>query len=178
MRNDLLKPLAHCDVSNDNLKQLRDCLASIQNKNEINELYNTLFRRLLYAFIDKYNSRYKHTVFPLSLCKMVSLRKGTVENFVLSEIEKIVHNEKYVSNILDSFVEFYKERNSNSEIIKGLETKLRDVERKITNLVGVIADSGKHTDIFQSELNTLNDEKNRIARRHKKEKAISALPNA
>lgn len=94
-----------------------------------------------------------------SNCKMVSLRKEAVENFVLSEIEKVVHNEKYVSNILDSFVEFYKERNSNSEIIKGLETRLQDVERKITNLVGVIADSGKYTDIFQSELDTLNDEK-------------------
>ena len=62
-------------------------------------------------------------------CKMVSLRKEAVENFVLSEIEKVVHNEKYVSNILDGFVEFYKERNSNSEIIKGLETRFACVVR-------------------------------------------------
>lgn len=52
---DLLEHLAHRDVSDDNLKQLRDSLASIQNKYENNELYNALFGRHLYAFIDKYN---------------------------------------------------------------------------------------------------------------------------
>lgn len=105
-------------------------------------------------------------------CKMVSLRKEAIETFVLSEIEKVVHNESYVSKILDSFVEFYKERNSNNEIIKGLETRLQDVERRITNLVGVIVDSGKYTDIFQSELDTLTNEKIRILEDIKRESSI------
>lgn len=105
-------------------------------------------------------------------CKMVSLRKEAIESFVLSEIEKIVHNEKYVTNILDSFVEFYKERNSNNEIIKRLETRLQDVERRITNLVSIIADSGKYTDIFQSELDTLTNEKIKILADLKRESNI------
>ena len=105
-------------------------------------------------------------------CKMVSIRKDAIENFVLSEIEKVVHNESYVSKILDSFVEFYKERNDNNEIIKGLETRLHDVERRITNLVSIIADSGKYTDIFQSELDALTNEKIKILDDLKRESSI------
>lgn len=92
-------------------------------------------------------------------CKVVSVRKEALENFGMSELAKVIHSEEYVSNILERFVEFYEEKNSNNEIIKGLETRLKDIERKIANLVKIITDSGKFNDIFQSELDELTNEK-------------------
>lgn len=57
-------------------------------------------------------------------CKMISIRKEAIENFVIKEIEKVVKSGEFVASILDRFVEFYKERNNNSEIIKRLEKNL------------------------------------------------------
>lgn len=75
---DLLEHLAHRDVSDDNLKQLRDYLASIQNKYENNELYNALFGRHLYAFTDKYNFA------PRELANNINqaLEQGSIPPFV------------------------------------------------------------------------------------------------
>ena len=102
-------------------------------------------------------------------CKIVSIRKEAIENFVMSEIEKVVKSEEFIQNILDRFVEFYNEKNSNNSIIKELETRLEEVERKITNLVKVIADSGKFNDIFQTELDALTNEKIEMLSNIKKE---------
>ena len=102
-------------------------------------------------------------------CKIVSIRKEAIENFVMSEIEKVVKSEEFIQNILDRFVEFYNEKNSNNSIIKELETRLEEVERKITNLVKVIADSGKFNDIFQTELGALTNEKIELLSNIKKE---------
>lgn len=102
-------------------------------------------------------------------CKIVSIRKEAIENFVMSEIEKVVKSEEFIQNILDRFVEFYNEKNSNNSIIKELETRLEEVERKITNLVKVIADSGKFNDIFQTELDALTNEKIELLSNIKKE---------
>ena len=107
-------------------------------------------------------------------CKIVSIRKEAIENFVMAEIEKVVKSEEFIGNILDRFVEFYKEKNSNSEIIKGLENRLQDVERRISNLTKVIADSGKFSDIFEKELNSLAEEKIEILKSLKAESNISA----
>lgn len=105
-------------------------------------------------------------------CKIVSIRKEAIEKFVMAEIEKVVKSEEFISNILDRFVEFYKERNGNKEIIKRLETKLEDIERKIANWVKVIADSGKYNDIFQSELDSLTNEKIELLDNLKKESSV------
>lgn len=106
-------------------------------------------------------------------CKMISIRKEPLENFVIGEMEKIVQSEEFVVTILDRFVAFYKEKNSNNEIIKGLETRLEDVERKISNLVKIIADAGNYNEIFQSELDQLTNEKTEILESIKRESSIN-----
>lgn len=75
---DLLEHLAHRDVDDDNLKQLRDSLASIQNKYENNELYGALFGRHLDAFINKYSFA------PRELANRINqaLEKGALPPFV------------------------------------------------------------------------------------------------
>ncbi len=105
-------------------------------------------------------------------CKMVSIRKEAIEDFVISEIEKIAKSEEYISNILDRFVEFYKERNNNSQIIKTLETNLQNVERKIGNLTNVVAETGKYSDVFEAQLDSLADEKIKILADLKRESNI------
>lgn len=100
---------------------------------------------------------------------MVSIRKEAIENFVMSEIAKVVKSEEFISNILDRFVEFYNERNSNNELIKNLERQLETIERKIGNLTKIIVDAGKFNDIFEAELNSLTDEKAKILENLKRE---------
>ena len=102
-------------------------------------------------------------------CKMLSIRKEAIENFVMSEIAKVVKSEEFISNILDRFVEFYNERNSNNELIKNLERQLETIERKIGNLTKIIVDAGKFNDIFEAELNSLTDEKAKILENLKRE---------
>ena len=105
-------------------------------------------------------------------CKVVSVRKEALEDFVMSELAKVIHSEEYIVNLLDRFVAFYEEKNNNNEIIKGLETKLQDVERQISNLVKVIANSGNFNDIFQSELDSLMNEKAKILDNLQRERNI------
>ena len=93
---------------------------------------------------------------------MISIRKEAIENFVIKEIEKVVKSGEFVASILDRFAEFYKERNNNSEIIKRLEKNLQDIERKIGNLTKIVAETGKYTEMFETELDALTDEKIRI----------------
>ncbi len=95
-------------------------------------------------------------------CKMISIRKEAIENFVIKEIEKVVKSGEFVASILDRFAEFYKERNNNSEIIKRLEKNLQDIERKIGNLTKIVAETGKYTEMFETQLDALTDEKIRI----------------
>ncbi len=95
-------------------------------------------------------------------CKMISIRKEAIEDFVIKEIEKVVKSGEFVASILDRFVEFYKERNDNSEIIKTLEKNLQDIERKIGNLTKIVAETGKYTEMFETELDALTDEKIKI----------------
>ncbi len=95
-------------------------------------------------------------------CKMVSIRKEAIEDFVIEEIKKIVRSEEYTLSIIDRFVEFYKKKNDNSEIIKNLRTNLKSVERKIENLTNIIAETGKFSDTFEAQLNSYTDEKAKI----------------
>ena len=95
-------------------------------------------------------------------CKMISIRKEAIENFVIKEIEKVVKSGEFVASILDRFAEFYKERNNNSEIIKRLEKNLQDIERKIGNLTKIVAETGKYTEMFETKLDALTDEKIKI----------------
>lgn len=106
-------------------------------------------------------------------CKVVSVRKEPLEDFVMAEMAKVVYSEEFVVNILDRFVEFYKAKNNNNGIIKGLETNLEDVERKISNLVKIIANAGDYNEIFQSELDALTNEKTRILKTLKRESSIN-----
>ena len=108
-------------------------------------------------------------------CKMVSIRKEAIEDFVVGEIEKLVRSEEFTLSILDRFTEFYKERNDNSIAIKRLEAKLQDVERKIANLINVVASTGKYSDVFETQLDSLTDQKTQILADLKKENDTSLI---
>ena len=92
-------------------------------------------------------------------CKIISVRKEAIESFAIAEMEKVVKCSSFVERILDQFVGFYKEKNSNNEVVKSLEIRLEDTERKIENLVGVIADSGNFSEVLQSKLDALTNDK-------------------
>jgi len=106
-------------------------------------------------------------------CTVMSVRKERLEDFAMSEMEKVVRSEKYVSQILDRFAEFYKEKNSNNEIIAGLEKRLADIEKKIDNAVEMVLAGGTLKGVFQSKLDTLTDEKTSILKMIEKESSIN-----
>ena len=106
-------------------------------------------------------------------CKVISVRKEPLENFVINEIENVVHSEDVIAEILDNFVAFYKEKNSNSELIQHLKKAEREIERKIDNLVNTIAESGKFGERLQSKLSSLEDEKTEILAKLKQESEVN-----
>lgn len=105
-------------------------------------------------------------------CKIISVRKEPLEDFVISEIEKVVHSEDVISEILDSFVAFYKEKSSNSEVVRRLKEAEKEVEKKIENVIDVIATSGNFSERFQLKLNALESEKAEILEQLKQENAV------
>ena len=106
-------------------------------------------------------------------CKVISVRKEPLENFVISEMEKVVHNEEIVSQILDRFVEFYKQKNSNNELIQRLKAAEIEVEKKIDNIINAIAESGDFGGRFQLKLNALESEKTDILAKLKQESEVN-----
>lgn len=106
-------------------------------------------------------------------CKVSHISKVALENFVMREMANVIHSEEFVSQILDRFAEFYKERNSNSELIKGLEEKKKEVDKKIDNIVNAIANSGNFSTVFQSKLDELTNEQTTILASLKRESGIN-----
>lgn len=98
-------------------------------------------------------------------CDVVSVRKEPLEEFVLSEMEKIVHNEKVVTQIVESFVAFYAEKSNNSEVVQELKKAEETVNKKIDNIIEAIAANGDISGRFQLKLNALEDEKAEILER-------------
>lgn len=106
-------------------------------------------------------------------CKVISVRKEPLENFVINEIENVVHSEDVIAEILDNFVAFYKEKNSNSELIQHLKKAEREIERKIDNVINAIAESGDFGGRFQLKLNALESEKADILEKLKQESEVN-----
>lgn len=106
-------------------------------------------------------------------CKMISVRKEPLENFVISEIENVVHSEDVITEILDNFVAFYKEKNKNSELIQHLKRTECEIERKIDNVVNAIAESGVFSEQLQSKLSSRENEKTEILLKLKQESEIN-----
>jgi len=92
-------------------------------------------------------------------CTMVAVRKEALEGFVIDEMLGIVKNEKIVAQIIDRFVEFYKEKNSNNDFIKALEKEQINIEKKISNIMNALAESGNFSDVFRSKLDELTKQK-------------------
>ncbi|MCQ2382630.1 MAG: recombinase family protein, partial [Clostridia bacterium] len=105
-------------------------------------------------------------------CKIVSIRKEAIEDFVIEKIKNIISSEKYTHNIIDRFIEYYQEKNNNSEIIKDLEKELREIERQISNITDVVANTGKFLDTFETKLDALSQRKQEILAILKKESDI------
>ena len=106
-------------------------------------------------------------------CKLVSVRKEPLENFVISEMEKVVQNDEFVSQILERFVEFYKEQKNNSVVVNRLEDERIKVEKQIENLVNVITESGNFSPVFQSKLDALTNEQAEILASLKRESSVN-----
>lgn len=106
-------------------------------------------------------------------CKVVAIRKEPIEDFVIGEMEKVVHNEEIVSQILDRFVEFYREKNSNNELIKRLKEAEKEVDKKIDNVIDAIAANGDIGGRFQLKLNALESEKTEILEKLKQESEVN-----
>lgn len=106
-------------------------------------------------------------------CKIISVRKEPLENFVINEIENVVHSEDVIAEILDNFVAFYKVKNSNSELIQHLKKAEREIERKIDNVINAIAESGEFGGRLQLKLNSLENEKADILEKLKQESEVN-----
>jgi len=105
-------------------------------------------------------------------CKMTSVRKDPLEKFVMDEMARIVHNEEFVTQILDRFVEFYREKTNNNDVVARLEMQLADVDGKIENLTNAIAGGG-HFGTLNSKLNALANEKTEILASLKSESSVN-----
>ena len=106
-------------------------------------------------------------------CKIISVRKEPLENFVMDEIKNVVHSEDVVSRILERFVEFYKNRNNNSELIQHLKKEEEEVDKKIENIIDAIAVGSSFNDRFKLKLNALENEKADILEKIREESEVN-----
>ena len=94
-------------------------------------------------------------------CSNKEIRKESVEAAVLRELSGIIFNESIIPELLDKINGFILERESTAMLAKtNAEKRLKEVSRRIDNLVDVIADTGSKTVI--ERLDSLENEKSLI----------------
>ena len=107
------------------------------------------------------------------LCKMISVRKEPLENFVIKEMKNILYSEDIVAEILDRFILFYKRRNNENELIQHLKQEEKQIDKKIQNVVDAIAENGNLGGRLTLKLNALENEKARVLEQLRQESEVN-----
>ncbi len=90
-------------------------------------------------------------------CNKERAPKQWIEDLVISELVKIIHDDAIIQEFADRFMEWQKSQN-NTGAVASLETRLKKVEAAIKNTLSVI-DSGLVTDSIKSHLMELEAER-------------------
>ncbi|HEY5575610.1 MAG TPA: recombinase family protein [Clostridiaceae bacterium] len=92
-------------------------------------------------------------------CTNTEIRREYVEEFVLSELEKHILNEKAIPGIVTKVNEYVSQkRHSQSNRLEILKEELKNVNKEVENIIAAII-SGFSQDIMKSKLNDLEAKK-------------------
>jgi site-specific DNA recombinase len=91
---------------------------------------------------------------------MKSVEKKWVENLVVARLKEVILNEKGIAELSQKvFGHYLKQKADSSGEGEYLADEIRKTEKKISNLVDAIADSGKNTGALVDRLNLLEEQK-------------------
>lgn len=101
-------------------------------------------------------------------CKRKSIPKDYIENVVISECLKLLTDEN-IDTIAKKVCEICKKENSKTSLIRGLEVEVKNINKKLENLM-IALESGENTAIINKRIYEKNQELNRTKKRLVEEK--------
>lgn len=101
-------------------------------------------------------------------CKNPSIRRDDIERIVLKSVIDLLSDKKLVDKLFDEYNLFLRRHKGNAELIEGLKNQLKDVDRRIDNIVNLFAD-GHYSDVLEQKLLQSEQEKTSILETIKRE---------
>lgn len=93
-------------------------------------------------------------------CKKERVKKEHIEQAVINELVRLIHSDEFIEKVADLVVE-YQEKERDTSALTALETRLKETEKKIKNVLSAI-DAGIITPTTKSHLIELEAEKSAI----------------
>ena len=94
-------------------------------------------------------------------CNNPEINRDKLERLVLERLSGILFNPDVIPRLVEQYNEYIAEKNGSArERILALQTELRDVERKITNTVNLMIETGSAA--FKDKLNELEQSKEKL----------------
>ncbi|MPM73915.1 hypothetical protein SDC9_120900 [bioreactor metagenome] len=109
-------------------------------------------------------------------CDNKEIRKEYIEEFVLSELERNIFNDKAVPILVEKINLHIQEQSENEKIsIEVIEKELEDIEKQINNIVAAIMQGFVHEEL-KTKMNTLKDRKAKLEVTLKEQETRSQAP--
>ncbi len=101
-------------------------------------------------------------------CKNPSIRRDDIEHIVLKSVIDLLSDKKLVDKLFNEYNMFLRRHKGNAELLDGLKNQLKDVNRRIDNIVNLFAD-GHYSEIMEQKLSQFELERANITEMIKQE---------
>lgn len=106
-------------------------------------------------------------------CDNKEIRREYIESFVLSEMERLIFNDKAIPKLIEKLEAYQSERtNDNEKESDEIKTHLRDVNIQLENIISAVA-SGYTKSAFKDKISELEQQKNELELRLKEIEILS-----
>lgn len=111
----------------------------------------------------KYSTYNCGTRYRTKQCKMKNISKDFIEDITLTEIKNKILNPTSIKGLTNKLIAYYeKMMNSNTDELKDLEKRLKEIQFEIDNIVDAISKGMFHMS-FKEKMDNLEAEKNKIS---------------
>ena len=94
-------------------------------------------------------------------CDKKAVRQDWIEELVLREVQKLIHNDQLLEFIAENTYQYYLEQNAAEEELRLLKGKLDEVEKGIANIVKAI-EAGMFNAALKNRMDELDAQKNEL----------------
>lgn len=110
----------------------------------------------------KYSTYNCGTRYRTKQCKMKNISKDFIEDITLTEIKNKILNPTSIKSLTKKLIAYYeKMMDSNTDELKDLEKRLKEIQFEIDNIVEAISKGMFHIS-FKEKMDNLEAEKNKI----------------